>query len=60
MVGSVKIPWINKDITTNQRHAPAASSTSFSLLFKISNRNTVSHFDAFYNIAFRDILFKIK
>ena len=44
---------------TNQRHAPAAPCTSFSLLFEISNRGTVSHFDAFYNFAFRNVLKKI-
>lgn len=41
---------------TNQWHAPAAPSTSFSLLFKVSNRDTVSRFDAFYNFAFRNVL----
>ena len=41
---------------TNQRHAPTAPSTSFSLLFKVSSRGTVSRFDAFYNFAFRNVL----
>jgi len=41
---------------TNQRHASTAPSTDFSLLFEVSSRCTVSGFDAFYNVAFRNIL----
>ena len=41
---------------TNQRYASSAPGTSFSPLLKICNRGTVSRFDAFCNIAFRNVL----
>jgi hypothetical protein len=44
------------EVSSYQRHAPATSSTKFSLDFEVSNRGTITALDALCNSAFQHVL----